>query len=159
MVPAIRATREVTTGGALPSLSMASTRASEARMSCSVGGAGSTKPDASRPSCPRTRSHHALTPTAPASSGGTSLRGQAGEVELAAGVAGVVCLDAVEVLLRLRHLVLQHPDRLRHRVQRLDLELVDRVHGRVDVRERGLELLHPDGRRRGLLLDRRGVLA
>ena len=50
MVRAIRATREVTTGGALPSLSMASTRASEARMSCSVGGAGSTKSGASRPS-------------------------------------------------------------------------------------------------------------
>ena len=69
MVRAIRATREVTTGGALPSLSMASTRASEARMSCSVGGAGSTKSGASRLSRPRTRSTHAAPPTTSASSG------------------------------------------------------------------------------------------
>ena len=56
-------TREVTTGGALPSASIASTRASAARMSCSVGGAGRrsrSRPPSSRP---RTRPNHDFRPT------------------------------------------------------------------------------------------------
>src|SRR5919199_1383160 len=81
------------------------------------------------------------------------------DVQAAAGDPLVTLLDALEVLLRLRDLRLQDADRGGHRVQRLHLERVDRVHGLVDVRERGLQLGQPDGRRRGLLLDLHRVVA
>src|SRR6478609_9513099 len=110
----------MTRGGAFPSTSIALTRLSEARMSCSVGGAGTTTAGSSL-----RRPNHDLRPM-------RSARGQRGQVERARGVAGVVGLDPVEVGLRLVDLGPEDADRLRHRVERLQLELVDGVHGRVD---------------------------
>src|SRR4029079_6040010 len=59
---------------------------------------------------------------------------------------------AVEVPLRLGELALERRYRRRHAVERLQLEGVDLVHRRVDVRERRLELVEPDGGRRRLLV-------
>ena len=56
--------------------------------------------------------------------------------------------------LRLLHLGGQRVDRGLHRLQRLDLESVDRIHRLIDVRERGFELVDSDRRRHRLLVDR-----
>src|SRR3974377_886708 len=62
-----------------------------------------------------------------------------------------------QIRLGLLDLRVQRVDRRLHRAQRLDLERVDGVDRLVDVRERGLELVDADGRRRGLLVDRDGL--
>src|SRR4051794_17209823 len=116
MVRAIFTTREITTGGALPSCSIALTRLSATRMSLSVGGGGATYASPS-PSLPRALRNHDPIPTQ-----------SARDVESAGGVALVMLLHPVEVGLRLLDLGLQHADRRGHVVEGLELELVDGVH-------------------------------
>ena len=91
IVRAIRTTREVTTGGALPSASIALTRLSEARMSCSVGAAGDRRDGVVVPAPPSAQPR--LQPHVSLRLGQLVRR----EVEGAGGVAGVVLLDPVEV--------------------------------------------------------------
>ncbi len=130
-----------TTGGALPS-AQHRVDAGERGAGCpaSVGAAGSTESGASGPCDVRAASPSSPTPTI-RPPGRPHCVGKPVRSSSPLALRGVLRLHAVEVLLRLLDLVLEHADRLRHRVERLDLELVDRVHRRVDVGERRLQLL------------------
>src|SRR5687768_13786506 len=106
----MRWTRETTTGGALPSASICSTRARAATMSASVGAGGDTG-RASLFDGPRTLSNHDLSPTCPLAPRTSSrAAGQLGQVERARRVAGIVVADPVEIGLRLLHLGLEDTD-------------------------------------------------
>src|SRR6478609_10560150 len=141
MVRSIRATRERTTAGAVPSASIASTRARDARMSASVGAGGTvTGGGACLRDLPVSQSQKPTRPQSPR----LGLATHVVEVELAAGRTLVLRLHAGDVRLGLLDLVLEDADGLRHGVESLELELVDGVHRRVAVGERRLELLDPD---------------
>src|SRR5215212_179721 len=150
-----RRTRDATSSGTRPcatfwvtSASISSMRASRSAL---VGTGGSSRgggPAGSR-----------LPVRAPSRSLKNGTRPLSPDVQAAAGDPLVTLLDAVEVLLRLRHLGLQDADRRGHRVECLHLERVDRVHRLVDVRERRLQLRQADRRRGRLLLDLHRVVA
>mmetsp|Transcript_20818 Transcript_20818/g.79831 ORF Transcript_20818/g.79831 Transcript_20818/m.79831 type:complete len:426 (-) Transcript_20818:3821-5098(-) len=72
---------------------------------------------------------------------------------------GLLAAHAVQVGLALGHLVGQRVDRGLHRVQRLGLEVGNRVHGLVDVGEGLLQLGDLDGAGRRLGVDGRALVA
>ena len=81
-------------------------------------------------------------------------------IELVKGVdrASTTTVGARDIALRLGHFALQRLHRRLHRIERLQLEGVDRVHRVVDILEGTAERFHRNRARRRLFVDARGIV-